>query len=861
MTTSHSSPSRLCLIGEDITKDEQLKQLIRESKLDIIECQTTLDDEVKQCDEMTLFVLRDFEGDDFAHLSSSDRFIIGVTALRQHLARNMPLPLPKRPLHNLAMKDLLVCFARTGDMGDDAKVYLDKLRFMGAFSRKDMSAKISHLIASKPKGEKYKKAVSFGVTIMKKEWIDYAWEQRFNTDFDAAMVNVIERFDLKPFTGLEFGFVNFQKDDLTEIEDLTHRNGGKVISPTDPNCTHIIVDAIPGRKDIDFDFSLVPDLKHKHVVTREWFWACVEINGKADEEKDDYAFPVEGCRTYSLKHGGSRMSLDILSPGGHSLDFSTSFIDSPKTPANEIKKPFELNKKATKRRYICHELLTTDRNYLNVLRTIVEVFQKPLETMGATNHLDATEMKIIFGNLGPLIEIHEKLVEQLEKVVEHSWKENASIGQVFTDNVPGMLKAYQPFVNFFENTKQMIEECDTKYPRFHAFIKKCESKPECHRETLTQMLIRPVQRLPSVQLLLKDILKATDKCNPDFVKLEQAISKISEILLCVNEGKRVTEGQLAMFDLIHDIKDCPASLLSAHRKFICRVDAKLLQQDDDKSVYALRGQTLTLFLFTDVLEICKKKTVKRSDSIQSKGSAKGGANSTSKSSKPSYKHIELIELKGIRTIYHFDDLADDLGNSVIFESGQTTERYFKIYPFLLDCRNDQERLAFIQKLGNQLGQENVMDRTDLKKLQTLDYSYAENLAALLFQKSRLEIAKSKISRAFSMTKRNSMSTTLLPPNSREFTPPPSHIPKGPNTTPRRMSRFSSILHPLRSSVASPLSRKQISVSSLSINQADLGNVTESEPDVMNGTFSLPTTPAPRKKKCPDSQSIYCDSDA
>ena len=67
----------------------------------------------------------------------------------------------------------------------------------------------------------------------------------------------------------------------------------------------------------------------------------------------------------------------------------------------------------------------------------------------------------------------------------------------------------------------MVLECDKKYPRFHAFLKviscftvvialltncmlqKCESKIECKRETLAQLLIRPVQRLPSMQLLLK----------------------------------------------------------------------------------------------------------------------------------------------------------------------------------------------------------------------------------------------------------------------------------------------------------------------------------------------------------------------
>lgn len=39
-------------------------------------------------------------------------------------------------------------------------------------------------------------------------------------------------------------------------------------------------------------------------------------------------------------------------------------------------------------------------------------------------------------------------------------------------------------------------------PRFHAFLKVRQTKPECGRQSLKELLIRPVQRLPSISLLL-----------------------------------------------------------------------------------------------------------------------------------------------------------------------------------------------------------------------------------------------------------------------------------------------------------------------------------------------------------------------
>lgn len=48
----------------------------------------------------------------------------------------------------------------------------------------------------------------------------------------------------------------------------------------------------------------------------------------------------------------------------------------------------------------------------------------------------------------------------------------------------------------------MLIKCDKTKPRFHAFLKLCQSKPECGRQSLQDLLIRPVQRLPSINLLL-----------------------------------------------------------------------------------------------------------------------------------------------------------------------------------------------------------------------------------------------------------------------------------------------------------------------------------------------------------------------
>jgi hypothetical protein len=56
---------------------------------------------------------------------------------------------------------------------------------------------------------------------------------------------------------------------------------------------------------------------------------------------------------------------------------------------------------------------------------------------------------------------------------------------------------------------------------------------ECGRQSLDELMMRPVQRLPSVTLLLNDLLKHTrrEKDHTDVVALENALAKIKEVLV------------------------------------------------------------------------------------------------------------------------------------------------------------------------------------------------------------------------------------------------------------------------------------------------------------------------------------------
>lgn len=159
------------------------------------------------------------------------------------------------------------------------------------------------------------------------------------------------------------------------------------------------------------------------------------------------------------------------------------------------------------------------------------------------------------------------MLEELKRCASQ-WSEENSVGNIILKFSSDLMRAYPPYVNFLENTKEMLDQCDQEKARFHAFLKICQTKPECGRQSLKELLIRPVQRLPSISLLLNDILKHTSKSNPDHAALTMALSGIKEVMTHINEDKRKTEGQLAIFDIFNEIDNCPPHLVSSHRLVI-----------------------------------------------------------------------------------------------------------------------------------------------------------------------------------------------------------------------------------------------------------------------------------------------------
>ncbi|XP_065604107.1 protein ECT2 isoform X1 [Cyrtonyx montezumae] len=626
--------TRVVLVQE-AGKHEELLKALEEIKVPYIKTNTI--EELGDCDSPefeTVFVVTDFQGSIFNNLCKAECRVIGPPVVLHCAQKGQPLPFSCRPLYCASMLNLVLCF--TGFRKKDELVKLVTLvHHMGGIIRKDFNSKVTHLVANSTHGDKFRIAVSLGTPIMKAEWIYKAWEKRNEIDFCAADDEVRNQFKVPPFQDCLLSFLGFSDEEKANMEEMTEMQGGCHLPVGDERCTHLVVEEST-VKEIPFE-----PLKKLYIVKQEWFWGSIQMDARAGESM--YLF--EKSESPGLKKSVSQLSLSTpnsnrkrrrlketlaqltretdMSPfpprkrpsAEHSLSLgslldisntpesSTTNGETPKSCARPSKNSTPLPLKQSARWQVAKELYQTESNYVDILTTIIQLFQVPLEKEGQLGGpiLAQEEIKTIFGSIPDILDVHTKIKEDLEDLMVN-WTESKSIGDIFLKYSKDLLKTYPPFVNFFEMSKETITRCEKQKPRFHAFLKINQAKPECGRQSLAELLIRPVQRLPSVVLLLNDLKKHTAEDNPDKIILEKAIESLKEVMTHINEDKRKTEAQRQFFEVVYEVDGCPANLLSSHRSLVQRLETVALGDD-----ICDRGEQVTLFLFNDCLEIARKR--------------------------------------------------------------------------------------------------------------------------------------------------------------------------------------------------------------------------------------------------------------
>lgn len=107
-TVTTNGNRRICLIGT-VSKDCQVLKAAESFDLPIVKSETG-QEYINDNNCSTIFVLENFEGDVYNTLYKAKQPLLGPPALQELAADKKPLPKNTRPLYNLAMSGVVVCF-------------------------------------------------------------------------------------------------------------------------------------------------------------------------------------------------------------------------------------------------------------------------------------------------------------------------------------------------------------------------------------------------------------------------------------------------------------------------------------------------------------------------------------------------------------------------------------------------------------------------------------------------------------------------------------------------------------------------------------------------------------------------------
>ncbi|XP_075762662.1 pleckstrin homology domain-containing family G member 5 isoform X3 [Pelodiscus sinensis] len=162
------------------------------------------------------------------------------------------------------------------------------------------------------------------------------------------------------------------------------------------------------------------------------------------------------------------------------------------------------------------ELLHTEATYIRKLTVIADLFLCCLLNLQESGLLWEVDAERLFSNIQEIIRLHRALWGGvMAPVLEKARETKALLDPV------GFLKGFKMFGSLFQPYVRycMEEEGCLEYMRtllqdnelFRAYVTWAERHKQCSRLKLSDMLVKPHQRLTKYPLLLKSVLKKTDE--------------------------------------------------------------------------------------------------------------------------------------------------------------------------------------------------------------------------------------------------------------------------------------------------------------------------------------------------------------
>jgi len=255
-----------------------------------------------------------------------------------------------------------------------------------------------------------------------------------------------------------------------------------------------------------------------------------------------------------------------------------------------------LSKEEQEARYrsnIIKEIIITEKDYVQDLQIISDVFIKPLASKALLSPQDSS---LLFSNIEVLLSVNHQLNDRVSSFPD---PDSMMVGGIFLE-MADFLKMYTVYCANQPNSMSCLDRL-SKQSAFKGFLAECLENPVCRGLTLFSFLIKPIQRICKYPLLLRDLLRHTEETHPDYNDLKLALGKIEEVVAYVNERKRLAENLQKILDVQNLIESNEElNLVSPTRRFVKEGALVVIEKG--------KRHERNAYLFNDLIVLTKPAT-------------------------------------------------------------------------------------------------------------------------------------------------------------------------------------------------------------------------------------------------------------
>ncbi|KAI8799429.1 hypothetical protein BJ742DRAFT_781412 [Cladochytrium replicatum] len=368
-------------------------------------------------------------------------------------------------------------------------------------------------------------------------------------------------------------------------------------------------------------YDLDPRIKLETMESRE----VKVVKGKGNEEGEEDGTPAKGATREELE---------------------------------KEKKKKEKKQTPERRAAIANEILSTERTYVHLLTSLLELYVDPVEKGSADVGIPPQDSHLLFSNLRAIQTFHSRhFLMELEEAIS---KEGQPIGAVFVRYAP-FLKMYSEYYNNFDTANTYVAQIDALAstsatdslgvgsspvvpvaasvlssasissaggPRdsmnvgvsgpatatqavmrngrgaarkFRNYMRKVKKDARhASQINLQSFLILPVQRLPRYKLLIDELAGATAPSHPDAAMVAKATEEVARVVAECNEKKREWEEKEKGRELISLIRHNDESAGPVRKLQLAMVGRRLVRSFVARIVKVVEAGTSDVGLFGGV---------------------------------------------------------------------------------------------------------------------------------------------------------------------------------------------------------------------------------------------------------------------